>query len=196
MFRNKTTLLIRETKCNYYSNMASKLKEESISSKDWWKTLKTFISSSTNQSIPPLKKNNTSTLYFTDEEKANIFNEYFLQQTQVDNSDKTVQDLGPPLYSNTLSEVILTPDETKSVIKSLKSDKASGPDGISNNILKESSRELSIPLCNLFNYSLQICKIPSSWKEANVTVIFKKGDPSLPSNYRPIYGKSFRKTNI
>ena len=148
--------------------------------------MKTFIKSSNNQAIPPLKKNNTNILYFTDEEKANILNDYFLQQTQVDNSDKDVPDLGPPLYSNTLSELILTPTETELVIKSLKSDKAPGPDGINNTILKESARELSFPLCNLFNYSLQICKMPSSWKEANVTVIFKKGDPSLPSNYRPI----------
>ena len=29
-------------------------------------------------------------------------------------------------------------------------------------------------------------KVPSIWKEANVTPIFKKDDPSIISNYRPI----------
>eukprot|EP00959_Pyramimonas_sp_CCMP1952_P147450 3085707-Pyramimonas_sp.AAC.1 len=26
---------------------------------------------------------------------------------------------------------------------------------------------------------------PEAWKKANVTLLFKKGDTSLPSNYRP-----------
>ena len=30
------------------------------------------------------------------------------------------------------------------------------------------------------------CKYPTSWKIAHVIAIFKKGDKSLPSNYRPI----------
>ena len=30
------------------------------------------------------------------------------------------------------------------------------------------------------------CICPDIWKEANVTPIFKKDDPSIASNYRPI----------
>jgi hypothetical protein len=61
-----------------------------------------------------------------------------------------------------LSELVLTPDKTQSVLKSLKTDKASGPDGISNTILNEASQELSEFLYNSFNYSHQSCIIPSS----------------------------------
>jgi hypothetical protein len=35
-----------------------------------------------------------------------------------------------------------------------------------------------------FNKSLQQSKYPSNWKSAHVIAIFKKGDTSLPSNYR------------
>ena len=45
---------------------------------------------------------------------------------------------------------------------------------------------LSFSLCDLFIFSLSSGKVPSIWKEANVTPIFKKDDPSIISNYRPI----------
>ena len=42
------------------------------------------------------------------------------------------------------------------------------------------------PLIQLFNYSLHCCKMPSAWKLFNVCLLFKGGDPSIPSNYRPV----------
>ena len=38
----------------------------------------------------------------------------------------------------------------------------------------------------LFNLSLRSGKLPSQWKVSNVIPIFKSGDPSNASNYRPI----------
>ena len=53
-------------------------------------------------------------------------------------------------------------------------------------------------MCTFFNFSLSNSAVPTSWKEANVTPIFKKDDPSEVSNYRPIsllntIGKVFEK---
>ena len=64
--------------------------------------------------------------------------------------------------------------------------KASGPDGISNRILKELSHELSSPYCSLFNQSLRSGIFSSPYKDANVSPVPKKGDLSVVSNYRPI----------
>ena len=69
---------------------------------------------------------------------------------------------------------------------SLNVGKAVGPDTISNRLLQELALPLSAPLCNLFNFSLRTGQVPSSWKEAHVTPIHKKNDPSDVSNYRPI----------
>ena len=41
-------------------------------------------------------------------------------------------------------------------------------------------------LANLYNKSMKEGVVPSDWKEANVTPIFKKGSKSDPGNYRPV----------
>ena len=63
--------------------------------------------------------------------------------------------------------------------------KAPGPDTI-NRILHEATSHLAGPLSQLFNYSLRCCKMPSALKSSNVCFIFNAGDPSIPSNYRPV----------
>ena len=85
-----------------------------------------------------------------------------------------------------ISKVVTTPQEVKLILKSLKLGKAAGPDAVNNRILKELALPFSVPLADLFNLSLCKGKVPNIWKEANVTPIFKKDDPSMISNYRPI----------
>ena len=85
-----------------------------------------------------------------------------------------------------LQSIILTPLEVESTLKTLPIGKASGPDGMSNRILCELAYELSTPLCSLFNESLHTGRLPTSYKEANVCPVPKKGDLSNVSNFRPI----------
>ena len=90
------------------------------------------------------------------------------------------------MSNNNLNSISTSPPEVESVLKSLQLGKATGPDVINNRILKELATPLSFPLSDLFNFSLAIGKVPLMWKEANVTPIFKKEDPSVVSNYRSI----------
>ena len=76
--------------------------------------------------------------------------------------------------------------EIVDVIKNLDPNKASGPDKISHKMMKLCPEKIAIPLQIIFMQSLRQCKYPSDWKIANVISIFKNGDNSLPSNYRPI----------
>ena len=55
--------------------------------------------------------------------------------------------------------------------------------GIKNRILKELEIEISLPLCTLFNLSIQTGIVP---KEGHICSILNKDDPSLPCSYRPI----------
>ena len=72
------------------------------------------------------------------------------------------------------------------IIKILDPNKAVGSDKISHKILKICPKKIAVPLKILFNRSLRQCKFPSDWKIAQVIAILKKGDTTLPSNYRLI----------
>ena len=182
--RNKVTTMIRDSKNTYYDKLANKLKSNTISAKDWWSTLKTFINPNSSSSIPPLEYDNN--IYTDDSDKANIFNNFFQSQTLLNETNAVPPDLIPPALNTELNTIVLTPIEVESVLKTLIVGKASGPNGLSNRILKELSSQLSSPFCSLFNQSLQTGYLPESYKEANVSPVPKKGDVSIVSNHRPI----------
>ena len=91
-----------------------------------------------------------------------------------------------PTPNYRLDSLTLLPTEVEEILKSLPLGKAAGPDSINNRLLKELAHPLSIPLCDLFNFFLTTGKVPQIWKQANVSPIYKKNDPSDVSNYRPI----------
>ena len=182
--RNRVTNEIRKSKHKQTDNLAQKLANDTSGPKDWWKTLKQFIKPDHCSSFPPAIKNQD--IYSEDMDKANLLNQFFAEQTHLDETNSTL----PPdilLQPQSLDLISTTPQEVEIMLKTLKLGKAAGPDAINNRILKElSSRPLSFPLCDLFNFSLLKGKVSAIWKEANVTPVFKKDDPSCVSSYRPI----------
>ena len=68
----------------------------------------------------------------------------------------------------------------------MKRKKASGADDIPPGMLKDANEILSKPLAFIINLSLQTSIVPQDWKVAKITPLFKSGDSSLESNYRPI----------
>jgi hypothetical protein len=53
-------------------------------------------------------------------------------------------------------------------------------------LLKELIEEVAEPLTLIFNKSLASGEVPDDWRDAHVTPIYKKGQKSDPSNYRPV----------
>lgn len=76
--------------------------------------------------------------------------------------------------------------DIKAAISSLPNKNSVGSDGLIAKIFKETIDTITKPLKALFNKSLQDGIFPSTLKLAVVTPIFKSGDPSNLSNYRPI----------
>jgi hypothetical protein len=76
--------------------------------------------------------------------------------------------------------------EIENIIKSLKPKNSSGYDGISTKLVKICSPFISSPLAHICNKSLSSGIFPHRLKYAIVKPLFKKGDKSKISNYRPI----------
>lgn len=77
-------------------------------------------------------------------------------------------------------------EEIEKEIKNLKYNKSPGDDNIVNEIIKIGIEERTEPIQTLFNNILSKGQIPHQWKKSQIILIFKKGDRSNMSSYRPI----------
>ena len=87
--------------------------------------------------------------------------------------------------------------EVATIIQNLKNSGA-GYDGIKANLLKETYESYIAPLVHVCNLSFKQGYFPDELKQAQVTPIFKAGDPTTFNNYRPIsalsvFSKTFEK---
>ena len=72
------------------------------------------------------------------------------------------------------------------MLKSLQTGKSCGVDGITARLLKLAGNHIVAVLQHMFNLSLFKRYLPSDWKVGCITPLFKEGDATDPSNYRPI----------
>ena len=107
---------------------------------------------------------------------------------------KRVSDDLKPVYSEeapTTFEIpdhyIISPESVLAKLERINVNKAPGPDGLPNWVLRDFAPWLCEPLCAVFNASVREAKVPSVWKKANVLPIPKVNPPtSIESDIRPI----------
>ncbi len=119
------------------------------------------------------------------EEICNTFNNYFASVCSLDESK-----FDPPPFEyktdSRLEHITITPAEISKSINAQKVGKATGPDLISNQLLKEINDSLALPFCQFVNYSIDHSIYPPDWLLYNVLALHKKDDRTLKENYRPI----------
>jgi len=92
----------------------------------------------------------------------------------------------PPLSDARTEDILITSETVEKMPNRLPPNSAPGPDGIHPAMLRIPARVLAGLLARLFNTSLRYTKIPTDWKLANITPIFKKGNRREVGNYRPV----------
>lgn len=189
-YRNKINSLVKTIKNKYFQN---KIEKNSKSSKHIWDTVNESLNG--NQKIK--KPINSITVdnqdIYNKLEIANSFNKYFTevgetlankihQPTNNDNDYITIENTTP-------NSMFLSPtncEEIKNIITNLKNGKSPGIDQISNELLKKCVDHIIEPLTYIINQCILSGQVPSYFKTAIIKPIFKNGDHSKMSNYRPI----------
>ena len=180
----------KKAKENFESNLDNILLDNSTNPKTYWKIMKMLIKSNKGSNcIPPLRNTindeHLDEMVYDDDKKCELLNKYFSLVSKLQEENIPV----PPFESKTndsITDIFVTASEIVDFIQILDLKKASGPDKISHKMLKIAPEKIAEPLQIIFSKSLRQGKYPSSWKIAHVIAIYKKGDASLPSNYRPI----------
>ncbi|KAI4889447.1 hypothetical protein NFI96_002246 [Prochilodus magdalenae] len=94
--------------------------------------------------------------------------------------ERAVKEFQNPLDSS------ITEQELTHNISKLKPKKASGPDGILPEMIRNTSRKFQSAILKLFNMILSVGYFPDIWSKGLITPIFKSGDKFDPNNYRGI----------
>jgi hypothetical protein len=184
--RREVQRMMRKCYWEYLNNIFEEEQIQKTANKKFWSYIKHRRTS--RSGVSPLRKDGK--LFSVPSIQASILNaqfqsafsegksynaEEFTRKTGMKNSDL------PPM-----SEIFISEEGIQKLLKKLDPSKACGPDGIGPRVLMELSDELAPVLKILFQASLSSGELPTDWKDALVTPIFKKGEHYDPANYRPV----------
>ncbi|KAK1788004.1 hypothetical protein P4O66_016477, partial [Electrophorus voltai] len=82
--------------------------------------------------------------------------------------------------------LIITESDVRRVFKRVNTRKAVGPDGICGRVLKACTDQLAPVFTDIFNLSLTLGIVPSSFKRSTIVSVPKKPRPSGFNDYRPV----------
>ena len=165
--RNKTTSALRKAKTNYYLHVWS----SNIHPSELCNYLNSLLSQKKSLVVNNQELSDKS-------EIAEAVNAHFIhaapQGARSSASTNPVQETMRVPKPHNLSPV--TQDEVSTTIMALDPKMSSGPSDIKAKCLQFTLPSISSSITRILNLSLLTGSVPSSWKAANVTPVFKKGD--------------------
>ena len=122
----------------------------------------------------------------TDESKSEVLLNYFSSVFTIEPDNDEMPFFEKREYLAELDNIIITEKQISDKLKKIKTNKSPGPDAIHPRVLHEIAPSITKPLSIIFQTSIRIKQIPTEWKHANISAIFKKGSRTAPKNYRPV----------
>ena len=185
-YRNKLNTVLRKAEQSFYKEKFESLKSNI---RQTWKTIKLVLKTKN----PPL----ADTFIINGKcvtDKTVIskkFNEYFVNigpslANKINTSEDIYQSYMKGNFINSFGLVETDASEIVSVVKSLKTKTSAGHDNIPVDIMKLTINQTASVLAKIVNKSFTEGKVPNLLKIAKVSPVFKSGDKSIISNYRPI----------
>ena len=185
LYRNKVTALLRKQKISYYEHCFSR---NANNMKASWNIIRKLCFGHQMKSIDVIKSND-DTLY-DDMQIASTFNNFFVNIATNLANNLPPSSENPYAYipSHPVNQTPFEPvthDECSNIISTLNSTKQN-TSSISVAMFKKHHQLILPILCEIINLSFISGVFPTCFKHATVVPIFKKGDRSNVSNYRPI----------
>ena len=112
-------------------------------------------------------------MLYSDRDKTVLLNDYFSSVFTIDNGVIDTTKF-PHKVDDVMPSVLFTPSMVVKYIKRLKNNGSPGPDGIPAEFYKVTANLISFPLSVIYNLSLQLGNLPTLWKCASITPVFKK----------------------
>ena len=210
--KNKCNNLSKKVKKDHLNKVTQK---GFASNKDFWNTVKPFLTNKCGINHDKIIIENNQKLITDEKEIAEVFNDFYINIIERTSGNAPVSTGSPENPNNdrlTVSSIIdkykdhssvleirkrntnlgnftlpkAEVQEVNTIIKSLNSKKATGPDGIPIKIVKLSANVIDTYVTHIINSDLTSASFSEEAKIASVRPIFKKKSRTNIENYRPV----------
>jgi len=185
-YRNNLSKLINNVKNSFYRE---KIIESANNSRNTWKIINEMTNNNRKTAETQIKEivDDNGNIHTDSTNIANTLNNYFTDigtylANQIPTEDMKFEKLNP----NSLFIGPTTTVEISNIINSLKNKSSSGPDSISNTLIKQHIQFFTKPLTHIINLIFKTGVVPEHFRIAQIIPIYKSGSKQCCENYRPI----------
>ena len=185
--RNHLNRTILKAKREYLEQTLTK---NTLNHRKIWKKLQEHLPGKRKNNTISKMRNHSGDITDSPKDMANLLNDHFASiglklANDIPKRDNT--NLLPHLLGNKLQDIRHTnAREVNEIIKRFPSHKSMGLEIFNTKLIKDASPFISPILAHILNSCLMKSDIPTEWKTACITPLYKEGVKEDPNNYRPI----------